>query len=210
MIGSNEHNKTALYSFLVLIASIIILLGLYIVVANIIGGSLDDRTPEEKAAEIAAEGDFFPKLDKLYSSGDYDGMVELIYSTEAENINIRNYSHYDLAEFYRNYIKVKDYYTPMLDKGNLTGFDAREMTSIVFSFYYRCYDQTMGVTGNSTEDDIIILDNIRDQYMLGILCDRMGYSLEDMEAGKKDIMKDNYFHSDIAYKYSDRYFERYR
>ena len=204
------QKKTPLITFLVLIAAITLLLGIYIIVANIIGSSFDERSPEEKAAEIAAEKEFFPILDDLYYSGNYEGLVELIYSNEAKNIDIQNYSHYDFAEFYRGFIKIRDYYIPLLDKRSLTENDARDMTGIVFSYYYRCYDHTMGVTGNSTEDDIEYLDGIREDYILGILYDRMGYTFEDMESARKDIMKYNLFNIDEAYKYSDKYSERYR
>lgn len=206
----NEQKKTALITYLILIAAIVLLFFAYIAIANIIGNSFDESTPEETEAEIAAEREFFAKLDEMYSAGDYEGLVGLIYSSEAEKINVRNYGHYDLAEFYRDYLKIKDYYIPMLDRGSISGIDAREMTSIVFSFYYRCYDNTMGVTGNSSEDDIKILDDIRDTYILEILSDRMGYTVDDMEACRNEIMKGNFFHSDVVYKYSDKYYERYR
>lgn len=206
----NEQKKTALITYLILIAAIVLLFFAYIAIANIIGNSFDESTPEETEAEIAAEREFFAKLDEMYSAGDYEGLVGLIYSSEAEKINVRNYGHYDLAEFYRDYLKIKDYYIPMLDRGSISGIDAREMTSIVFSFYYRCYDNTMGVTGNSSRDDIKILDDIRDTYILEILSDRMGYTIDDMEACRNEIMKGNFFHSDAVYKYSDKYYERYR
>ena len=127
----NEQKKTALITYLILIAAIVLLLFAYIAIAIIIGNSFDESTPEEMEAEIAAEREFFPKLDEMYSAGDYKGLVGLIYSSEAEKINVRNYGHYDLAEFYRDYLKIKDYYIPMLDRGSISGIDAREMTSIV-------------------------------------------------------------------------------
>lgn len=209
-MSNNEQKKTARITFLILVLAIILLSAIYIIVANIIGSSFDVSTPEKSAEEIAAEKEFFSKLDDLYYSGEYEGVVQLIFSNEAKSIDIRNYSHYDLAEFYKGYIKIRDYYIPLLDKGSLTGNDARDMTGIAFSFYYRCYDHTMGVTGNSTEDDIEFLDNIRDEYIIGILYDRMGYTSEDMESARKDIMKYNLFQVDKAYKYSDKYSERYR
>lgn len=210
IMSNNEQKKTARITFLILISAIILLSGIYIIVANIIGSSFDVSTPEKSAEEIAAENKFFSMLDDLYYSGEYEGLVQLIYSNEAKSVDIQNYSHYDFAEFYKDYIKIRDYYIPLLDKGSLNGNDARDMTSIVFSFYYRCYDHTMGVTGNSTEDDIKILDDIRDEYITGILYDRMGYTSEDMESARKDIMKYNLFHIDKVYKYSDKYSERYR
>lgn len=164
IMSNNEQKKTARITFLILISAIILLSGIYIIVANIIGSSFDVSTPEKSAEEIAAENKFFSMLDDLYYSGEYEGLVQLIYSNEAKSVDIQNYSHYDFAEFYKN----------------------------------------------STEDDIKILDDIRDEYITGILYDRMGYTSEDMESARKDIMKYNLFHIDKVYKYSDKYSERYR
>ena len=207
---TSDGTRLAVISFFIMIAVIVLLFIAYFFIAHMIEDSFDERSPEEIKAEMEAEKNFFPKLDKLYSSGDYEGFAQLIFSNEADNIDVCNYEHYDLADFYRQYLKVKNNYVLMLDGGSINGIDARELTASVFSYYYRCYDHTMGVTGHSTEADIKILDDIREKYMLKILYDRMGYTIEDMEAARPDIMKDNFFHADIAHKYSDKYYERYR
>lgn len=203
-------SKTALISFLVMIAVIAVLFGAYILMARFIDISSDSRTAEELLAEAEAEKELFPKLDKLYSEGDYEGLVGLLFSEQAGKIDVWNYDHYDFVVYYRKYLDVRDHYIPMLDEGNLNGLDARELTDCVFSYYYRSYDYFYAVDRKLIEDDILILDNIRDNYMLEILHKRMGYTEEDMEAAKKEIMKNGYFHSDNVYEFSDRYYERYK
>ncbi len=168
------------------------------------------RTPEEQASELEAERIFFPKLDALYDSGDYEGLVKLANSSESDKIDIWNYSHYDLLSFYSQYVLIRDDYLPMLDKRQLTGASARFLTEVTFSFYYRTYDHTMGVTGNASQSDLEILDGIRNVFFLDILYNRMGYTEGDMEAARAKIMENNYFHTAEADKICDRYVERYK
>ena len=198
--------------YLILIATIAVFFGLYILMANVMEDTLTEnaRTPEEQMEEKEAEKRFFPQLDELYEAGDYEGLVKLAKSPESDKIDIWNYDHYDLLNFYGQYVSVRDEYLPKLDEGKLTKNDARALTQITFSYYYRCYDNTMGVAGNASEKDLSTLDKIRDDFILGILYDRMGYTEEDMEAARGDIMENNYFHTAVADKFSDRYCERYK
>ena len=62
----------------------------------------------------------------------------------------------------------------------------------------------------ASEKDIEILDGIKNDVMCDILFNRMGYTEGDMESARGDIMKNNYFHTDRADKFSDTYYERYR
>ena len=198
--------------YLILIATIAVFFGLYILMANVMDDTLIEnaRTPEEQMEEKEAEKQFFPQLDELYEAGDYEGLVKLAKSPESDKIDIWNYDHYDLIFFYGKFMDVRDKYIPELDKGTMSGQDARLLTQIVFEFYYRCYDNTMDVAGKSTPDDITYLDGIREDYMKDILYKRMRYTEEDMEAAKDDIMEYGYFHIEEAFAVSDRYSERYR
>lgn len=209
---SLKESHTALWMFLFLTAVILLFLGLYIVIGNIMQDSITDTvmTPEEKEAQLAAEKMFFPQLDVLYEKGDYDGLVSVTKTDEAKKVDLLNYDHYDLIFFYGKFMDVRDKYIPELDKGTMSGQDARLLTQIVFEFYYRCYDNTMDVAGKSTPDDITYLDGIREDYMKDILYKRMRYTEEDMEAAKDDIMEYGYFHIEEAFAVSDRYSERYR
>ncbi len=114
------------------------------------------------------------------------------------------YDHY-----YDEYIQVKDVYIPKLDEGKLEAEDAGQLTRYVFEYYYRCYDTPVSAA-TIKDTDIKALDEIRDGYMLDILHSRMQFTDDDMEAARKDLMKNGLFNSSEALKYSDRYFERYR
>jgi hypothetical protein len=197
---------------LILIGTIAFFLGLYILMANVMDDTLTEnaRTPEEQMEEIEAEKRFFPKLDELYEAGDYEGLVKLAKSPESDKIDIWNYSHYDLLNFYSQYVSIRDEYIPQLDEGKITKDGARWLTEVTFSFYYRCYDNTMGVSGNASKSDLEVLDHIRDDFILDILYNRMGYTKEDMDAARGEIMESNYFHTAQADKFSDRYCERYK
>ena len=195
-----------------MITVIALLFGLYILMANVMDDTIMEnaRTPEEQMAELEAEKELFPKLDELYDSGDYEGLVKLANSQESDKIDIWNYGHYDLLNYYNHYVLIRDEYIPMLDEGRLTKNNARLLTESTFSFYYRCYDHTMGSANNASKSDIATLDKIRDEHILDIIFNRMGYTEEDMEAARGDIMENNYFHTAVADRFSDRYCERYK
>ena len=198
--------------YLIMLATVALLFGMYILMANVMEDTLIDnaRTPEERMEEKEAEERFFPQLDRLYEAKDYEGLVKLAKSEESDKIDIWNYGHYDLLNYYSQYVSIRDEYIPQLDSGSLTKNGARWLTECTFSFYYRCYDNTMGAAGNASEEDIATLDGIRDGFFLDILYNRMGYTEEDMEAARGDIMESNFFHTAVADKFSDRYCERYK
>lgn len=204
--------KTSAVTFIVMIVLILVCFALYMIMANIIEDSFSssNRTPEEEMAELAAEREFFPKLDSLYEAGDYEGLVKLAQSDESKTVDIWNYPHYEFLDYYQKYVEVRDIYIPMLDGGILEKDNAGWFTEKVFCYYYRCYDSTMGLSSEKNNKDIEILDGIRDGYMLDILHTRMMFTDEDMEAAKSTVMENGYFHVSEAYKYSDRYYERYR
>ena len=191
-----------------MIAIIAALFGMWILMGSIMEDSMakEPLTPEEEAAQR----DFYKKLDDLYSAKDYEGLVALANSPESDTIDLWDYPHYDLLNYYGQYVVIRDEYIPKLDKRELTGNAARFLTEVTFSFYYRCYDHTIGTAGNASESDLEELDKIRDEFFLDILYNRMGYTEEDMEAARNDIMNSNWFHTDVADKYSDKYSERYR
>ena len=191
-----------------MIAIIAALFGMWLLMGSIMEDSLEKepKTPEEEAAQK----DFYSKLDDLYAAGDYEGLVALANSPESDTIDLWDYPHYDLLNYYRQYVLIRDDYLPKLDKSQMTGNTARFLTEVTFSYYYRCYDHTIGSAGNASEGDLETLDKIRDEFFLDILYNRMGYTGEDMEAARDDIMESNYFHTNVADKYSDKYSERYR
>ena len=204
--------KSAIRSFAIMIAIIAALFGLYLLMGSFIEDSMtnDTRTPEEKAAELEAEKELFPKLDQMYDAGDLEGLVTLANAQESDKIDMWNYEHYDLLYYYSRYVSARDDLLPLLASGKMTQIDARRLTEITFSFYYRCYDNTIGLAGNASDDDIKKLDEIRNDFFLDILHDRMGYTDDDMDAARGDLMENNYFHTDLADKFSDRYCERYK
>ncbi len=201
---NSSTGKTAIISFAVMVLIIGGLFSLFVLMA----GSMDD-TPVK--SELSPEDmEFFAKLDVLYDEGDYEGLVKLANGPGSDNIDIVKYGHYDFLNCYSQYIMLRDEYIPRLDKGEMNRSQARYMTESVFSFYYRCYDQTQGSLQSADEKDLKILDDIRENYILDILYNRMGYTKEDMEAVRGDIVKGGWLNSSEADRYSDRYCERYK
>ncbi len=204
--------RSPVRSFAIMIAIIALLFGLYLLMGSIMEDTIiqNARTPEEKEAELAAEKEFFPKLDAFYDAKDFEGLVKLANSRESDKIDIWNYPHYDLLNYYSQYVLIRDEYLPMLDRREMSKGAARYLTEVTFAFYYRSYDHTMGSAGNASKSDLETLDGIRNDFFLSILYDRMGYTEDDMEAARGDIMQNNYFHTAEADKICDRYCERYK
>lgn len=212
MKNDNSGENTSIRLFILMIVIIAVLFGLYMLMANIMESTIMEgaRTPEEQEQELAAEKELFPKLDALYDAGDYEGMTALANKPEWDKIDIWKYGHYDLLNYYGQYIMIRDDLLPILENGTIDQNSARMLTESVFSYYYRCYDNTMGAAGTATEKDLAILDGIRDGFILDIIHNRMGFTDEDMEAARGDIMESNYFHTAEADKISDRYSDRYK
>ena len=187
-------------TFAAMIFMILFLFGSYMVMAYLADDTISavSLTPEQTQA-----------LNALYDAGDYEGLIKLVNSSDDYDY-MWNYEHYDLVNFYGQYVEVRDIYIPLLDKKELTQEQARRMTECVFAYYYRVYDHTPGTADNASEKDLKILDGIKNDVMYDILFNRMGYTEQDMEGARNDIMKNGYFHSDTADKFSDSYFERYR
>ena len=200
-LSQNQNkSRTPLITFLAMLGIIVFLFGSYMLMGyfmedTIAAGSL---SPEEK-----------DKLDTLYENEDYEELVNYASGLDSASLRLLSYEHYDLLNYYGQYMEVRDIYVPMLDNKTLSQSDARRLTEFVFAFYYRCYDKQISNTGAIPQKDMEILDGVRD-YMIGILHDRLGYSEDDMEAARGDVMENNYFHAGKVDRYSDSYFERYR
>ncbi|MCR5685914.1 MAG: hypothetical protein K6G81_10940 [Lachnospiraceae bacterium] len=192
---------TPLRSFLLMIGVIVFLFGGYM----LMGYYMADTVALGELSEEDTN-----ELNRLYDSGDFEGMAEYAAGIGSGSLGLLSYAHSDLLNYYIQYIHVRDVYVPKLGSGTITEDEKRNLTECVFSYYYRCYADTVGTAGNLSEDDLKVLDGIRDTYMLGIMTDRMGFSEGDMEAARPEIMKNGYFHTDRADKFSDRYGERYK
>ncbi len=197
---NQNKSRTPLITFLAMMGIIVFLFGSYMLMGyfmedTIAAGSL---SPEEQK-----------NLDALYEKEDYEQLVNYASGLDSASLRLLNYEHYDLLNYYGQYMEVRDIYVPELDKKTLSQSDARRLTEFAFSFYYRCYDRQISTTGNIPEKDLEILDGVRD-YMLSVLYDRLGYSQDDMEAARSDIMENNYFHAGKVDRYSDSYSERYK
>ncbi len=192
--------KMPIITFILMIALIGFIFGSNILMTYLAEDTLSavTLTPEQTNA-----------LNKLYDAGDYEGLIKLINSSN-EYDHMWNYEHYDFVSFYSKYVEVRDVFLPLLDKKELTQVQARQLTESVFAFYYRVYDHTMGTAGNTSDNDIEVLDGIKNDVMYDILFNRMGFTEQDMESARSEIMEDNYFHSDRADKFSDSYYERFR
>ena len=196
----NKSSRTPVITFLIMLGLIVFLFLSYLLMGYFMGDTI-------AAGSLTAEEQ--EKLNGFYEAKDYEGLVNCAETLESGALRILNYDHYDFLNYYAQYMEVRDVYVPKLGSG-LAQNEARRLTECVFAFYYRCYDHTMGTAGNASEEDIRVLDGIRDDFMLDILFSRMGYTEDDMEAARKDIMENNYFHTAEADKFSDNYADRYR
>ncbi len=161
-------------------------------------------TPEE----LAWQRSFFEELDGLYAEGKYDEMYQK-YKEESKGHNVWSYERAPFLEMYSDYMSLKDTYLPLLNEGRLEKYTAQSMTALALRYYYEIYKDESYYAHVLNEDDLAYLDSIREDFILDIVYNRMGYSDEELEEAKKDIVGNMSFDWDKAYDLSDKNYKRY-
>ncbi len=88
---------------------------------------------------------------------------------------------------------------PNLDKEELSKREAEEITYYCFYFYYRAYG----------EDGAGIFDEIRDDEILPVINDRLGYSIADMESFRERVTDPPYVDRSKVYRIVKKNYKNY-
>ena len=123
-----------------------------------------------------------------------------IYDTaySKERVSLWGDPHYETGYASSCYMKLLDC-LPNLDKDRMTKHEAEEITYYCFYFYYRAYGS----------DAAPIFDSIRDEEIMPIITERLGFTIEDMENFRDKVTDPPYVNRSRVWKITKKYYKQY-
>lgn len=155
-----------------LIAGVIALF--FFIFARYFDKTAESTTPQRAISELAFQEENFPIWDELLENGKYDEAVKLYEAALEEGHGIYAYKAHDFLSAYSRYDELKSTLLPKLDDGKADSKEKEAITYDTLVFYYRGY-------GSVTNEQQKVLDDIRDNYMMGIIHERLGLSDEELD-----------------------------
>lgn len=159
---------------------ILITVGILLVLAVLIVARLTFELKDKPKVFLSAEDEAYAsayrivageQLAAAYEDKDIERMAQIYDKAYSEDrVSLWGDPHYETGYASSCYMKLKQC-LPNLDKEKLTKHEAEEITYYCFYFYYRAY----GFDGAD------IFDSLRDEEILPIITDRLGFTIEDME-----------------------------
>ena len=133
---------------------------------------------EEEAHAAAYRVIAGEQLQAAYDDGDIAKLAE-IYDTaySVERVSLWGDPHYETGYAASCYMKLRKC-LPNLDKDKISAKEAEEITYYCFYFYYRAYG----------EDGAPLFDTVRDEEIMPIITQRLGFTIEDMENFRDQVM----------------------
>ena len=89
---------------------------------------------------------------------------------------------------------------PNLDKDEMSVKEAEEITYYCFYFYYRAYG----------DDGAEIFDPIREDLVLPVITERLGFTVEDMENFRDRVLNPPNVNRSKVYKVTKKYYKDYK
>ncbi len=146
-------------------------------------------------AEVAGE-----QLSAAYDAKDIAqmaGIFDKAYS--GERVSLWGVSHYEAGYASSCYMKLKQA-LPNLDKDKMTDHEAEEITYYCFYFYYRAYG----------DDGAELFDPIRDNEIVPIITERLGYTAEDMNSFKDKVTDSGSVNRSAVNRATKKYYKNYK
>lgn len=132
---------------------------------------------EEKAYASAYKEVAGEQLLDAYEDKDIQLMAQIFDKAYSEDrVNLWGVEHYEAGYAASCYMKLKKC-LPNLDKEKLSKKEAEEITYYCFYFYYRSYG----------DDGKEIFDEILDNEIMPIINNRLGFTIQDMEAFRDQV-----------------------
>lgn len=128
--------------------------------------SAEDRAYESAYKVVAQE-----QLNEAYDNNDIARLAEIFDTAySVDRVRLWGVDHYEVGYAASCYMKLKEC-LPNLDKDKLKTKEAEEITYYCFYFYYKGYG----------EDGEPIFDSVRENEILSIIYNRLGFTEEEME-----------------------------
>ena len=139
------------------------------------------------------------QLTEAYESGDIARMAQIFDKAySVDRINLWGVPHYEAGYASSCYMKLQQALSD-LDKGELSEREAEELTYCSFYFYYRAYG----------DDGAKIFDPIRQEEIIPIINDRLGYTSSDMEDFRSRVFYPPNVNRSDVYKTTRKYYKNY-
>lgn len=189
-----------------------------LIIASLVGAGkvleaqMDRSTSNSQSlSDIGTAREIYKELDGYYKAGDYE-TLDKVFNDYGGYMKLWEYEHATFINGYDHYVYLRDKLLPVFDSGDkIYEFEQEYLTIYGLYFYYRVYDVSEVPYGDRmTDEEIKVMDDIRDNYMLDIVYNRMGYTDEELASLRgKMIAKDYYDHAAVK-KATKQNFARYK
>lgn len=145
----------------------------------------DPGKSNDMLEEMTWKKEAFSEFDSLYEQGEYEKMCEAVFSKDTANHNTHEWKHYWFATIYNDYLLTKED-LERIDKEGWSQYDAGNI-------FYRCsfchYEQLYKnkYSNSLTDEEVEKLKPVI-AYMNDVLHERLGFTDEDMEALKDELI----------------------
>ena len=157
-------------------------------------------TAEEQAyasayADIASE-----QLAEAFEDRDISRMAEIFDKAYSKDrVSLWGVLHYEAGYASSCYMKLKNCLANA-DRDKLSDKEAEEITYYCFYFYYRAYG----------DDGAEIFDPIRDNEIIPIITEKMGFTAEDMESFRDKVVISPNVNRSNVYRVTRKYYKNYQ
>ncbi len=156
-------------------------------------------SPEEEAYASAYRVVAGEQLAAAYEDKDIERMAQIFDKAYSQDrVSLWGDEHYETAYASSCYMKLKQC-LPNLDKKKISKHEAEEITYYCFYFYYRAYGA----------DGAEIFDPVRDNEIIPIILTRLGYTIEDMENLRDDVVESSRVVRPNLYGKTKKYYKNY-
>ncbi|MBR4669286.1 MAG: zinc ribbon domain-containing protein [Butyrivibrio sp.] len=156
--------------------------------------------PSEQAYASAYKEIAGEELEKAYKEKDIEKMAKIYDKAYyKDRVSLYGVPHYEAAIVSSNYMNLKQC-LEVLDSGEIDTKEAEEITYYCFYFYYEAYD----------DEDDEIFDPIRNDEIIPIITDRLGFTIEDMEGFRDKVMYPPHVDRTKIYKVTKKYYKNYK
>ena len=159
------------------------------------------RSGKQEAEAAAYRAVATEKIAEAYDNKNIEQLAEIFDKAYSEDrVILWGDPHYDAAQAASNYMKLQRCMPNLLNE-KTTKRQAEEITYYCFYFYYRAY----------REDGAEIFDPIREDEIIPIIQTRLGFSIEDMENFRGDVMTDSgIVNRTNVHRVTKKYYKEYR
>ena len=156
-------------------------------------------TAEEREYASAYVNIAGEQLTEAFENKDIALMAQIFDKAYSQDrISLWGTPHYEAGYASSCYMKLQQC-LGNLDKDKLSKKEAEEITYYCFYFYYRAYG----------DDGAGIFDPIREEEIIPIITERLGYTTEDMETFKDKVMNPPNVNRSMVYKVTKKYYKNY-